>query len=72
MSNSGTFRKTYHHLKQEHSDAVLSAKIKAEELESILAPYSGRHASLAMTNLEQALMWATKAIVLHDEKEQGL
>jgi hypothetical protein len=67
---SGTFRKTYHRLQQEHADRIIDIKSKAEELEKILVNYKSREMSLAMTNLEQAIMWATKAIVLHDEADQ--
>lgn len=65
---SDTFRKTYHKLKEENSSLILECKNKAEELELLFKSVSSREMSLALTNLEQALMWSTKAIVLNDEK----
>jgi hypothetical protein len=63
-----TFRKVYKTLKQENTDLILSIKNKAEELEVLLKTVSSREMSLALTNLEQSMMWATIAIVLSDEK----
>jgi len=65
-----TFRKKYKTLKDSWADHILLQKEKAEELEEIFSVITNREMSLAMTNLEQALMWATKAVVLHDQKEQ--
>lgn len=59
-------------MKEENAHNVQLAKERAEELEKVMREYSGREMSLALTNLEQAMMWCTKAIVLHDEKEQEL
>ena len=63
-----TFRKTYKTLTEENSRLILDCKNKAEELELLFKNVSSREMSLALTNLEQSLMWATKAIVLNDEK----
>lgn len=64
----GTFRKIYRPLRQDHTDLILDIKNKAEEIEKLFKLIQGREMSLAMTNLEQAIMWATKAIVLDDDK----
>lgn len=61
------FRKNYKQLRKEHSDLILEIKTKAEELEQLLLLFECREMSLAMINLEQVTMWATKAFVLHDE-----
>lgn len=68
MSND-TFRKQYRPLKEENSALILQCKEKAEELQALFNKVISREMSLALTNLEQALMWSTKAIVLSDEKE---
>lgn len=53
---------------KEHNDSQwLAAKAgalkeKAEELERLIRETEGREASLAITNLEQSVMWAVKAI----------
>ena len=67
--STDTFRKEYRTLKEENSTLILKCKEKAEELEALFKQVSSREMSLALTNLEQALMWSTKAIVLSDEKE---
>jgi hypothetical protein len=64
-----TFRKVYKPLKDKNSELILAIKNKAEELEQFLIQVKSREMSLALTNLEQCTMWATKAIVLQDEKE---
>lgn len=66
----GTFRKVYREIKQENADLIRETKEQAEVLEALFKTIPGREMALALTNLEQALMWSTKAIVLHDEKEQ--
>lgn len=68
MSNKDTFRKEYRPLKKENSDLILLIKSKAEELEELFSHVKSREMSLALTNLEQCTMWATKAVVLDDEK----
>ncbi len=69
MSND-TFRKVYKPLKEEDANLITSIKSKCEELEELMNNVSSREMSLAKTNLEQAAMWATKAIVLEGEKCQ--
>jgi hypothetical protein len=63
-----TFRKVYKPLSEAWSDHILSQKEKAEELEELFSVVKSREMYLAMTHLETALMWATKAIALHNEK----
>jgi hypothetical protein len=62
-----TFRKEYKPLHEKNSALVVFIKEKAEELEALLLKVQSREMSLAMTNLEQCTMWATKAVVLTDE-----
>lgn len=66
-----TFRKMYKTLTPTNSDLILQIKTQAEEIEESLKLIKSREASLAMTNLEQAIMWATKAIVLDNEKDSN-
>jgi hypothetical protein len=68
---SDTFRKVYRPLKEVNTALIQAAKEKAEELEQLMQNVKSREMSLALTNLEQAMMWCTKAIVLHDEKENS-
>lgn len=56
-----TFRKDYNSLSKLHSFEK-QIKEKAEELEIYFKKISGREMSLAITNLEQSIMWAVKAI----------
>lgn len=64
---SDTFRKEYKPLHEKNSAFITDIKEKAEELEKMLRVVGSREMSLAITNLEQCTMWATKAIVLTDE-----
>lgn len=63
-----TFRKQYNSLSEDNANLVMDIKLHAELLEQFLLKISSREMSLAMTNLEQCVMWATKAVVLEDEK----
>lgn len=65
---SDTFRKQYKPLHEKNSALVVSIKEAFEAVESLLLKVKSREMSLALTNLEQASMWATKAVVLEDEK----
>lgn len=65
-----TFRKVYAPLKPESSALILQCKEKAEELEALMVNVKSREMSVALTTLETALMWCTKAIVLRDEAQQ--
>lgn len=54
-------------------DTINEMKMSAESLFIYFNTVKSREMSLAITNLEQALMWATKAIALNDllKKEGG-
>lgn len=65
---SDTFRKVYKTLNEVNSALIVEMKETAEKLESLFSLVKSREMSLAQTNLEQAMMWGTKAIVLEDEK----
>lgn len=64
-----TFRKVYKPLSDAWSDHILLQKEIAEKLEEMFSVIKNREMSLAMTHLETALMWATKAVILQAEKE---
>lgn len=66
MSND-TFRKVYKKLNETSTDLIAELKDQAEILEQTLNKITNREMSLAKTNLEQCVMWGTKAIVLHDD-----
>jgi hypothetical protein len=66
---SDTFRKTYHTMKQENTDKVIAIKQACEAVEALMKTVTSREMSIALTNLEQASMWATKAVVLSDARE---
>lgn len=63
-----TFKKGWRKLSPDNEKLVLKMKLHAEFLETLLSEFQSREMSLALTNLEQCIMWATKAVVLHDEK----
>ena len=65
---SDTFRKEYRPLKQENSDLIHEIKMQAENVEYQMRKIESREMTIALTNLEQSIMWATKAVVLHDER----
>ncbi|HWI50133.1 MAG TPA: hypothetical protein VNU45_18130 [Rummeliibacillus sp.] len=64
-----TFRKTYRPLRIKNQELILKVKYYAEQIENLIGAIDSREKSLAMTNLEQCVMWATKAIVLDDERD---
>ena len=68
---SDTFRKVYRPMHKNNSDLIVTMKEAFELVEKFLLRVKSREMSLALTNLEQASMWATKAIVLEDEKNGG-
>lgn len=64
---TNTFRKTYHELGPVAREQIEQIKDAAERLEQLIGGAGTRSlpeqraAALAMTNLEQSVMWATKA-----------
>jgi hypothetical protein len=66
---SDTFKKVYKPMKPESAVLIQATKEQAEVLEKMMLTIKSREMSLALTNLEQSLMWSTKAIVLNDKKE---
>ena len=65
---SDTFRKEYRPLSVNGQSLIQKIKMQAEDVEHYMRTVQNREMSLAITNLEQAIMWATKAIVLADER----
>lgn len=57
------FMKDFVTMDAAHVRMCSEVKQKAEELYKLLDTINNREMSLAKTNLEQALMWSTKAIV---------
>lgn len=55
------FRKEYNSLHKLHGFEK-QMKEKAEELALMFKNITGREMSLALTNLEQSIMWAVKAL----------
>lgn len=66
-----TFRKEYKPMHAENAALVRAMKEACEVLEALYSHVKSREMSLALTNLEQASMWATKGVVLEDEKNGG-
>ncbi len=57
------FRKEYRELTDEEKQSISTIKENASNLlHSIMLMPSGREQSLAITNLEQSVMWAVKGI----------
>jgi len=63
-----TFKKVYTIMPDEIKATIFSMKEKAEELKVFFDSIDNREMSIAQTNLEQALMWATKAYVIEGDK----
>ncbi len=60
---SNRFRPQYRTLAASEAELIDMIKAKAEELEGLFEmAKDGRYKSLAMTSLEQAVMWAVKEI----------
>ncbi len=68
---SDKFRKVYHTLHEQNSKIIVEMKEIAEKLDAFFEYINSREMSLAVTNLEQAMMWATKAVVLEDARNGG-
>lgn len=66
---SDTFRKEYKPLTLENQNLIRAIKEVAENIEILIGNIDNLEKTIAMINLEQCIMWSTKAIVLHDEKE---
>lgn len=64
-----TFKKKYSPVTEAVGNKILGIKQAAEALESLLLDIKSREMSVALTNLEQAVMWAAKAVYLEAEKE---
>lgn len=62
------FKKVYTVMPDEIKQTILEMKTKAEELKVFFDKVTNREMSIAQTNLEQALMWATKAHVIEGDK----
>lgn len=65
---SDTFKKVYTVMPDEIKKVIFEMKEKAEELKAFFDQINNREMSIAQTNLEQALMWATKAWVIQGDK----
>lgn len=63
-----TFRKVYKPMSEENAKLIVDIKEACEVVEALFLRIKNREMSLALTNLEQASMWATKAVVLSAEK----
>lgn len=57
-----TFRKNYTALSDDVKKDILEIKARAEGLEKMYTKTHSREMSLALTNLEQSVFWATKAL----------
>lgn len=63
MENKDVFKKVYTVMPEEIKQKIFDMKSKAEELKNFFDQINNREMSIAQTNLEQAMMWATKAWV---------
>lgn len=68
MSNQDTFKKVYTEVPAEIKSAIYDMKCKAEELKVFCDKINNREMSIAQTQLEGAMMWATKAYVIEGDK----
>ena len=66
-----TFKKVYTVMPDEIKQAIYDMKCKAEELKEFYDKINNREMSIAQTNLEQAMMWATKAYVNEGDKQNA-
>lgn len=60
------FKKEYKKLSDDSSKKITEMKDAAEKLLSYM-DINSREMSVAKTYLESAVMWGTKALVIHDE-----
>lgn len=56
------FRPTYRELSQAEKDTIDRIKTKAQDLAMEFNPTDSREKSLALTKLEESVMWAVKGI----------
>ena len=63
-----TFHKFYTITPDHIKIVILDMKNKAEELKSFFDQIRSREMSIAQTNLEQAVMWATKAFIIEGKE----
>jgi hypothetical protein len=63
---SDTFKKDYIPLEPKKHELVEKIKSYAAILEAMMKTVQSREMSIALTNLEQSIMWATKAIVNYE------
>lgn len=66
-----TFKKVYTVMPEETKRIIFEMKQKAEELKAFFDPITNREMSHAQTQLEDAMMWATKAYV-NDADRRGV
>lgn len=69
---SDTFKKVYTVMPDNIKETIFNMKSKAEELKEFFDKVNSREMSIAQTNLEQALMWATKAWVNEGDKQNAI
>lgn len=65
---SDVFKKVYPVMPEEIKQTIFDMKCKAEELKAFFDRVNSREMSIAQTNLEQTMMWATKAWVYIGDK----
>lgn len=63
-----TFKKVYTVMPDEIKTTIFEMKSKAEELKAFFDRVNNREMSIAQTQLEGAMMWATKAWVIEGDK----
>lgn len=63
--------KEYREIHPDNKQLIELIKSTANKMETMFSLVNGREMSLAKTNLENAIMWASKAVVLEDEKQNG-
>lgn len=63
-----TFKREHRQLKAAATHLIQKIKLIAEKLEDELIVIKSLEMSLAITNLEQCIMWETKAIAIDNEK----
>jgi hypothetical protein len=67
-----TFKKVYTVMPDAIKDKIFAMKEKAEELEAIFNEIDNREMSIAKTQFEGAMMWATKGWVKEGDRLNSL